>query len=764
MKRFPFGQLLAISALTFMAGLTYTSVFRWGDLGLLLVAAVGIPMLTSVALRSWPRPNLLIVVLTHATLYVVFMTLLVFPETAAGRIAPTGSTFAAMGDGIRNGWAVILSSTIPAPARPGALFVPVTLTWISMLVGTELLFRTRRVFPTLLPAILLGCSGILFSGGASGTFALGSIAFVAVAAGLISTRAASFASDPRAFDDREFELAQDPSQDQEFRSSLNGTLIRQRLAMTALFIIVVVLVAVPLAGRLPFVDPNHQTLLRDHYDVPVEDRRRISPLAEVAAGVGDETVRYRLVVDQAITGKPTLRAAVLDQYDGVTWSSKGSFMTTGSRLPNGPPMTESVKRVRQQVTVVDAASPWLPMLSDPVELEVAPAVGAQVDRSTNAVYVPGGPQAGLVYSAQSDVSAVTPEQLQGAGVASDDAARAVTGSVPDIPPEVAELQKQILGNASSPFQQLARILGFFRNNPAVNSGKAFELNSDAAPNFTIGGLTTFLTGKNGRTGRPEQFAAAFATLARSAGFPVRIVVGYRLPDEVPAGTTTEIHAQDLSAWPEVALAGLGWVALDPTPSDKSSSQLTVEEQQLDAVVNSAVDQAGQQTSPPTPENPNLRKDDDPHENDTSHLKLVLLLVLVGGVIATVLVRPWFRKRSRRARRRAEPDLARRTAGAWQEAMDRLVESGVPNPRTLTTRRATEVAAENFGTDAADALAALGPLVNVALHDRRPIGPELSDEAWQHEMEFERAMRASRTRRARLRALFDRRPLVVSDEQ
>src|SRR5690606_2248757 len=57
-------------------------------------------------------------------------------------------------------------------------------------------------------------------------------------------------------------------------------------------------------------------------------------------------------------------------------------------------------------------------------------------------------------------------------------------------------------------------------------------------------------------------------MARSLGFPARVVVGYRLIEADDAGEVVlvdEVTSQDLHAWAEVKLDGLGWVPFDPTP-------------------------------------------------------------------------------------------------------------------------------------------------------------------------------------------------------
>ena len=51
-------------------------------------------------------------------------------------------------------------------------------------------------------------------------------------------------------------------------------------------------------------------------------------------------------------------------------------------------------------------------------------------------------------------------------------------------------------------------------------------------------------------------------LARTAGLPTRVVVGF---DAARSAGRSEVTAHDATAWAEVKLAGLGWVAFDPVP-------------------------------------------------------------------------------------------------------------------------------------------------------------------------------------------------------
>ncbi len=75
-------------------------------------------------------------------------------------------------------------------------------------------------------------------------------------------------------------------------------------------------------------------------------------------------------------------------------------------------------------------------------------------------------------------------------------------------------------------------------------------------------LLSFLT--KDRRGYCQQFAWAFAVLARLAGIPSRIAVGYTGGTAGPHGTW-QVTTADAHAWPELYFPGQGWLRFEPTP-------------------------------------------------------------------------------------------------------------------------------------------------------------------------------------------------------
>ena len=71
-----------------------------------------------------------------------------------------------------------------------------------------------------------------------------------------------------------------------------------------------------------------------------------------------------------------------------------------------------------------------------------------------------------------------------------------------------------------------------------------------------------------KSGYCVHFSSAMAILARMAGIPARISLGY-LPGDRVVGADTRLSytvgTDDLHAWPELYFSGVGWVPFEPTP-------------------------------------------------------------------------------------------------------------------------------------------------------------------------------------------------------
>jgi hypothetical protein len=97
------------------------------------------------------------------------------------------------------------------------------------------------------------------------------------------------------------------------------------------------------------------------------------------------------------------------------------------------------------------------------------------------------------------------------------------------------------------------------------SSGAFTYTLKAPPITSAAGLVTFLDST--RRGYCQQFAVAMAVLARLAGIPSRVVVGYTSGTRQKDGSWL-VMTHDAHEWPELYFAGSGWLRFEPTPGGR----------------------------------------------------------------------------------------------------------------------------------------------------------------------------------------------------
>ena len=125
--------------------------------------------------------------------------------------------------------------------------------------------------------------------------------------------------------------------------------------------------------------------------------------------------------------------------------------------------------------------------------------------------------------------------------------------------------KSLYATGNDTLARLKSLIGEFQSD-------RFGYSTLGPPGQSLGVLDKFLLPvtsnpdtDNNRLGSAQQFAAAFAVLARALTLPSRVVVGYKLnPTAVQAGRPIAVRPRDIHAWVEVHLTGLGWVPFDPT--------------------------------------------------------------------------------------------------------------------------------------------------------------------------------------------------------
>lgn len=388
-----------------------------------------------------------------------------------------------------------------------------------------------------------------------------------------------------------------------------------------------------------------------------------------------------------------LRISALDVFDGTTWRPSVRDLPPSQRLEGELPPPVGLGddaggvRYRYELSAFEAFdSNWLPL---PFPTVAAEALGDwRYDAETRDVTTVDGDlsTSDLDYAATRLRITPTARELLEAFSPPVSITQANT-DLPfddDVPSWLQALVDEVTAGAPTDFERAVAIQRWFRD-PAN-----FTYSTDRESGNGIDDLRTFLTpGPDGREGYCEQFASAMAVMARIAGIPTRVAVGFLRPESV--GPETWLYsAHDLHSWPEVFFAGSGWVRFEPTPASRApdvpgytAGQLP-ELDETEAPSPTAAPSSAAPTAQPD-EQPTTAADRDGAEGGGSPWRwgIPLLLVLI---VATLLAPRAVRARQRHQR----TDVAAGGGGpaveaAWAEVRAQLLDLGHTWPERATLR-------------------------------------------------------------------------------
>jgi transglutaminase-like putative cysteine protease len=134
--------------------------------------------------------------------------------------------------------------------------------------------------------------------------------------------------------------------------------------------------------------------------------------------------------------------------------------------------------------------------------------------------------------------------------------------LPDTVPErVRALARDLTANAPTPFDQALAIETYLRKFPYTLNVPAPPINQDAADYFLF----------DLKRGYCDYYATAMTVLARAAGLPARLVIGYASGTYDPYTAQYVVRRADSHAWTEIYFTGIGWIQFEPTASQPASA-------------------------------------------------------------------------------------------------------------------------------------------------------------------------------------------------
>jgi transglutaminase-like putative cysteine protease len=447
----------------------------------------------------------------------------------------------------------------PVPVRTGYVVMVVSGMWIAATVGEIATFRWKRPLTASMPAIALMATVLVV-----GTGQAAPVLVVLFLSALLTYWGLESAHRLRSWGRWVPTWA---GHVEEVPASVTGSIARRMGAGC-------VLAAVVAPLFLPAINSGLLAWRSGIGEGPgdgVAGGGRVDPFVSIAPSLLNQTDERLFTVR---TDRPSYwRLVTLSAFDGEQWSpALDSPEPASDGVVENLDVGISTRVLEQQFEIDGLEGDNLPAAVQATEVSFADAdkqARVRYGFDTGDLTIEDGVESGYTYTVTSEVPEVTYSEML--------AAR-------PLPPEEAGIHAQlprdalseaVLGwlaetieaaEADSAYEELVAIQNRLRSDEYSYS---VPTRSPDRQQASTDHLEEFLL--SSKTGYCQQFAGAFAVLARARGYPTRIVVGF-LPGELALGSDDKriVRGTDAHAWPEVYFPRYGWIPFEPTPRSEPS--------------------------------------------------------------------------------------------------------------------------------------------------------------------------------------------------
>lgn len=504
----------------------------WSFVGDLAAFTIGAHLLATVTRRRHlPVPLTVLVALGGAAL---MATWLLFPSSTRFGL-PTAETWELARDALRVARVRFEEVAAPAPVLPGFQLASGLALWWAVWFGDWAAFRLRATVEAVAPATVLFVFGALLGSGDHQLLA--SASFTAAVVGFVAAHRALRAQ-----------------LDQHWLAPSPATGPRAVLRAGVGLAVVGVLAGVVVGPRLPGTGEEPLVQWRDRSG-PGGDRTTVSPIVDLRKRLVDQSDTELFTV--RTNRRAYQRLTALDRFDGELWSSGGQFSPASGRLSSAGPSAGSGPAIVQEIEIEALAAIWAPaafeargVRESSSDLRWDPASSTLIVDRTEPT------SDGLAYTVISQEPATAVAVLDAAGDQDPAEITQRYEALPaDFPAVAARTAREVTATADSRYGQAVALQNWFRTN--------FRYSLDVPPGHGDDALVAFLASKEGYC---EQFAGAYAAMARSLGIPARVAVGFTPGDPDPDDPSLyRVRGRHAHAWPEVWFPEVGWVPFEPTP-------------------------------------------------------------------------------------------------------------------------------------------------------------------------------------------------------
>jgi transglutaminase-like putative cysteine protease len=284
-------------------------------------------------------------------------------------------------------------------------------------------------------------------------------------------------------------------------------------------------------------------------------REVANPVVDLATRLLNESDTLVFTVTSPVSSY--WRLTSLSTFTGQTWVSTDSYRSFGARLPGVQAVPPGTRTVQEHFQIENLESVWLPDAFTPVSVSGVRGIG--YDPASDSLITGGKSSDGLSYDVTSYqyLADLHPAQLEAAPPLRNLSSLSQYLALPaSVPASVHQLADRVVAGQTTEYGKALALEQFF-----LGPQFSYSLNppSDGSG---VSALTNFLF--HTKTGYCQQFAGAYAVLARAVGLPTRLAVGFSTGTN-EGGNQYRVLDADAHTWPEVYFGPqYGWLPFEPT--------------------------------------------------------------------------------------------------------------------------------------------------------------------------------------------------------
>jgi transglutaminase-like putative cysteine protease len=278
---------------------------------------------------------------------------------------------------------------------------------------------------------------------------------------------------------------------------------------------------------------------------------------EMLIGSGPElSLRLVMTVEAQIPNgwAPSLywRSFTYDEYTGRGWASSATEQRSwaAGQLLSAPQASHHLL-IEQIIRPLDAGDGTVYAAGQPVRMDRTSDVATRPPDDLFGVQIDPSQR----YTVWSSVPTVTSDTLKATGIRYPDWIRARYLSLPaSVPERVKDLAISLTAGEPTPYDRVEAIEGYLREIPYSLDVSRPPLGRDVVDYFLY----------DLHQGYCDYYASAMVVLARAAGIPARLAVGYAEGNYDLNSRHFRVTKADAHSWAEVYFPNIGWVPFEAT--------------------------------------------------------------------------------------------------------------------------------------------------------------------------------------------------------